>query len=209
MIAKLLLQNLLYVAGMGALLFVFAGTLHWPAAWAFLGTMAVLGVASGLWLAGKDPALLAERMKPMMQKGQPAADKKFMLVFGIAALAWFAAIGFDRRWHGSGMPVIWQALGFALLLASTVFILWVMRENSFAAPVVKVQAERGHRVHRQRPLRACAPSHVYRHAAVLHRRAADAGIMVGRGDGAAVLDPVRRPRRHRGARADRRARGLC
>jgi protein-S-isoprenylcysteine O-methyltransferase Ste14 len=146
MIAKLLWQNLLYVAGMGALLFVFAGTLHWPAAWAFLVTMAVLGVASGLWLAGKDPALLAERMKPMMQERQPAADKKFMLVFGIAALAWFAAIGFDRRWHGSGMPVIWQALGFALLLASTVFILWVMRENSFAAPVVKVQTERGHRV---------------------------------------------------------------
>jgi protein-S-isoprenylcysteine O-methyltransferase Ste14 len=40
----------------------------------------------------------------------------------------------------------WQALGLALLLASTGFILWVMRENSFAAPVVKVQAERGHRV---------------------------------------------------------------
>jgi hypothetical protein len=41
MIAKLLLQNLLYVAGMGALLFLFAGTLHWPAAWTFLGTIAV------------------------------------------------------------------------------------------------------------------------------------------------------------------------
>ena len=87
MIAKLLLQNLLYVAGMGALLFAFAGTLHWPAAWIFLGTMIVLGVASGSWLARRDPALLAERMKPMMQEGQPAADKKFMLVFGTAAFS--------------------------------------------------------------------------------------------------------------------------
>jgi protein-S-isoprenylcysteine O-methyltransferase Ste14 len=146
MIAKLLLQNLLYVAGMGALLFASAGTWHWPAAWTFLGTIAVLGVASGLWLAGKDPALLAERMRPMMQEGQPAADKKFMLVFGAAALSWFLVIGLDRRWHGPDMPMAWQALGLALLLASTGFILWVMRENSFAAPVVKVQAERGHRV---------------------------------------------------------------
>jgi protein-S-isoprenylcysteine O-methyltransferase Ste14 len=146
MIAKLLLQNLLYVGGMGALLFLFAGTWHWPAAWTFLTTIAVLGVASGSWLARKDPALLAERMRPMMQEGQPAADKKFMLAFGAAALGWFLVIGLDRRWHGAGMPVIWQALGFALLLLSTVFILWVMRENSFAAPVVKVQAERGHRV---------------------------------------------------------------
>ena len=44
------------------------------------------------------------------------------------------------------MPVVLQALGLAMMSASTGFILWVMRENSFAAPVVKVQAERGHHV---------------------------------------------------------------
>src|SRR6266852_1092874 len=71
MIAKLLLQNLIWVAGRGAL--------YWPAAWVFLGTIAILGVACGLWLARTDPALLAERMHPMMQHDQPAADKKFML----------------------------------------------------------------------------------------------------------------------------------
>ena len=68
---------------MGALLFVTAGTLHWPAAWVFLGTRAVIGVGFRLWLANTDPALLAERMRPMMQPDQPAADKKFMLVFGL------------------------------------------------------------------------------------------------------------------------------
>ena len=47
MIAKLLLQNLIWFGGMGALLFVTAGTLHWPAAWVFLGTMVVLGVVGG------------------------------------------------------------------------------------------------------------------------------------------------------------------
>ena len=97
MIAKLLLQNVVWVAGMGALLFVPAGTLHWPAAWVFLGTIAFLGVACGLWLARTDPALLAERMRPMMQDAQPAADKKFMLVFAAAALLRFVAMGLDRR----------------------------------------------------------------------------------------------------------------
>jgi protein-S-isoprenylcysteine O-methyltransferase Ste14 len=33
-----------------------------------------------------------------------------------------------------------------MYLLSTAFIMWVFRENSFAAPVVKVQAERHHRV---------------------------------------------------------------
>ena len=86
MIAKLLLQNLIWIVAMGALLFVPAGTLHWPAAWVFLASMAILGVSGGLWLARTDPALLAERMRPMMQDDQPAADKKFMLVFGAVAL---------------------------------------------------------------------------------------------------------------------------
>jgi protein-S-isoprenylcysteine O-methyltransferase Ste14 len=146
MIARLLLQNVMWTVGLGALLFLPAGTLHWPAAWLYVATTAVLGLAGGLWLAKVDPALLEERMRPMMQKGQPAADKKFMLVFGFAALAWFMVIGFDRRWHWSEMPMALQALGYVLLLAATAFMLRVVRENSFAAPVVKVQAERGHRV---------------------------------------------------------------
>jgi protein-S-isoprenylcysteine O-methyltransferase Ste14 len=146
MIAKLLLQNLIWIAGMGALLFVSAGTLHWQEAWVFLGTIATLGVAGGLWLAKTDPALLAERMRPIMQSDQPAADKKFMLVFGFAALVWFLAIGFDVREHGVRVPTALRVLAWAMLIFSSAFIMWVMRENSFAAPVVKLQTERGHRV---------------------------------------------------------------
>ena len=146
MIAKLWLQNLIWIAVLGALLFVPAGTLHWPAAWLFLGTIGILGVAGGLWLARHDPALLAERMRPMMQHDQPAADKTFVLVFGFAALIWFLAIGFDMREHGVRIPGAWQTLGFLMLLLSSGFIMWVMRENSFAAPVIKLQTERGHRV---------------------------------------------------------------
>jgi protein-S-isoprenylcysteine O-methyltransferase Ste14 len=146
LITKLLLQNLFWVAGMGTLLCLAAGTLQWPSLWVFLATVAISGVASGLWLAKTDPALLAERMRPVMQAGQPAADKTFMLVFGCVSLLWFIAMGLDRRVHASDMPPALQALGLATILAATGFILWVMRENSFAAPVVKMQAERGHHV---------------------------------------------------------------
>jgi protein-S-isoprenylcysteine O-methyltransferase Ste14 len=146
MIRRLLIQNVIWIVGMGALLFASAGTLLWPAAWVFLGTMAVLGLVSGLWLARIDPALLAERMNPMMQGAQPASDKIFMVVFGFAALSWFILIGLERRANVSDMPVALQTLGLLLLVLSTGFVLWVMRENSFAAPVIKIQTERGHRV---------------------------------------------------------------
>jgi protein-S-isoprenylcysteine O-methyltransferase Ste14 len=127
-------------------LFGSAGTLHWPAAWVLLATMAILGLGSGLWLARADPALLAERMRPMMQNDQPAADKKFMVVFGCAALAWLIVIGLDARYHASDVPMALQVLGWAMLVLCVGVMMWVMRENSFAAPVVKLQTERGHRV---------------------------------------------------------------
>ena len=106
----------------------------------------MLGPACGLWLAKTDPALLAERLRPTFQADQPAADKKFMLAFVVVALVWLVAIGLDRRMHASGVPLALQALGLAMYLLSTAFIMWVFRENSFAAPVVKVQADRHHRV---------------------------------------------------------------
>jgi len=146
MIAKLLLQNAIFVVALGALLFATAGSLHWPAAWVFLATSAVLGPACGWWLARTDPALLAERMRPTFQAGQPAADKKFMLIFVAVALLWLVGIGLDRRMNASDVPLALQGLGLAMYLLSTAFIMWVFHENSFAAPVVKVQAERHHHV---------------------------------------------------------------
>jgi protein-S-isoprenylcysteine O-methyltransferase Ste14 len=146
MIAKLLLQSSASVLAMGALLFASAGTLHWPGAWAFLATSALLGPACGLWLAKTDPALLAERMRLTARSEQPAADKRLVLILYVAMVAWFVAMGLDRRVHASSVPVATQVLGLALYLASIAFIMRVFRENSFAAPVVKVQAGRGHRV---------------------------------------------------------------
>jgi len=140
MIAKLLLQNTITTVAMGALLFASAGTLHWRSAWVFLITSALLGPICGWWLYRIDPALLAERLRPILQRDQPAADKVFMTMFVVAMLAWLAAMGLDRRILFSDMSIALQMLGLALFLLSTLFILWVFRENSFAAPVVKLQA---------------------------------------------------------------------
>ncbi|WP_439361266.1 methyltransferase family protein [Bradyrhizobium sp. DASA03007] len=146
MIARLLLQNTIFVVGMGALLFASAGTLHWPSAWVLLVTSALLGPLCGWWLYRIDPALLAERLRPVLQRDQPAADKMFMTVFVVAMLAWLCAMGLDRRIQSSEMPVAFQVLGLVLFLASTLFTMWIFRENSFAAPVVKLQTERAQHV---------------------------------------------------------------
>src|SRR5258706_10882629 len=68
MIAKLLLQTLIWIVVIGALLFVPAGTLHWPAAWGFLGTLAIRRVACGFWRGKTHPALLPARPRPSMHR---------------------------------------------------------------------------------------------------------------------------------------------
>lgn len=146
MIARLLLQNTIFVVAMGALLFASAGTLQWAGAWVMLIASALLGPLCGWWLYRLDPGLLAERLRPVIQKDQPPADKVFITVFIAAMLAWLIVMGLDRRQLASDMPVALQVLGLVLFLASTLFTMWVFRENSFAAPVVKLQAERAQRV---------------------------------------------------------------
>src|SRR5258705_2936604 len=65
MIAKLLLQTLIWIVVMGALLFVPAGTLHSPAAWGFLGTIAILAVTCGVLPAKTDPAVPGPGIQPV------------------------------------------------------------------------------------------------------------------------------------------------
>jgi len=146
MIARLFKQSLLGLGAISAPLLVAAGTLRWPAAWVFLVSMTALGLGCGLWLARTDPELLAERMRPMMQADQPRADKIFVLAFGATGLSWLVIMGLDARFQASHMPPAMQAIGLSMLAASTGALMWVMRKNSFAVPVVKLQSQRGQRV---------------------------------------------------------------
>ena len=56
-------------------------------------------------------------------------------------------MGLDaRRWQTSHMPLWLNSLGGLLVIAGFVGVCRVFAENSFAAPVVRLQAERGQRV---------------------------------------------------------------
>ena len=146
MIARLLLQNAVWTAGMAVLLLAPAGTLRWPEAWVYLASIAALGVSCGLYLAKTDPALLRERMRAPVQDDQPAADKAFVAAFGFAALIWFLLMGLERRAGRAGMALPLEAAGWLLILLSTLVIMAALRANSFAAPVIKLQDERQHQV---------------------------------------------------------------
>ena len=147
MIARLIVQTVLWLAGMGAVLFGAAGTLAWPDAWWYLFEMGALGLWVGVWLARYDPALLAERLGSFVQRGQSTWDKFFMACVAVAWCAWLILMGLDaRRFHWTSMHPSLQVAGVLAILVSMVAMRSVFRANSYAAPVVKIQAERGHKV---------------------------------------------------------------
>jgi len=146
MIAKLILRTILTMLLLGGLLFLSAGTYYWPGAWAFLALLGTIGLGGGSWLAATDPELFKERMKPMFQRGQKGWDKKLMGAILALWLSWFVVMGLDLRYGWSSVPLSLQVVGFLLLVLMMVIVVYVLRENRFAAPVVRVQTERGHRV---------------------------------------------------------------
>ncbi|WP_134046077.1 methyltransferase family protein [Paraburkholderia caballeronis] len=130
---------------MGALLFAAAGTLAWPAAWLYLLELGAAGLWVGLWLARVDPALLAERMAPFVSRSQRPWDRMFMVCVAIGFCAWFGLIGVDAvRFRGSHVPLWLSAAGAVAVFVDFWLTRLVFRANRFAAPVVKIQSERGH-----------------------------------------------------------------
>lgn len=143
LIGLLIVEIVAMVAVMAAVMFGAAGSWRWPAGWRFIALFGLLSLLLSLWLLWADPALLQERLKPPVQSGQGRWDRAFMSAAVLTFLAWLALIGLDAaRFRWSHAPGWAQGLGALLLIASYLGIGWVFRTNSFAAPVVRIQAER-------------------------------------------------------------------
>jgi protein-S-isoprenylcysteine O-methyltransferase Ste14 len=100
-----------------------------------------------VWLARHDPGLMAERASSPFQRNQPAADKLVMLTIVVGWPAWLVFIALDAmRFRLSHLPLAVQVAGALLILFGMYAFYRTFRENSFAAPVVKIQKERGQTV---------------------------------------------------------------
>ena len=147
LLRKALLEVLAEFAVFAALLFVSAGTLLWPAGWAFMALFFGFALAIVLWLAREDPELLAERMSSPIQRGQPLWDKVFVVTVLLLFVAWLIVMPLDAvRFGWSEVPDWLQLLGALGLLLSFYIMFLTFRENAYLALVVKLQEEKGQSV---------------------------------------------------------------
>ena len=142
--ARAVLEVAVFLVFMGACLFVPAGRLDWPNAWAFLLVMVSFSVVSLLVL---DPGLLEERASP--GPGVKSWDK-WVASLGAVGLYPGTAIvaGMEAADFGAGPSVPWAISIPALLVfvLGYAFALQAMRVNRFFATFVRIQEDRGQTV---------------------------------------------------------------
>ena len=137
---KLFFSALLkYISGLvlvGMLLFLPAGTLHYPGGWRFIALLFVPILLLGAVMLAKAPDLLRSRLDG---KEKEATQKGVVAVPGLLFLGGFITAGLDFRFGWSHVP------GWVTVVATVLFLLAyglyaeVMRENAYLSRTIGVQ----------------------------------------------------------------------
>lgn len=137
---KLLISALTkYVAGLlliGLLLFLPAGTLHYPGGWLFCGLLFVPMLLLGVVLFVKAPELLEKRLR---SKEEQAQQKQVVGLSALMFVGGFVLAGLDFRFGWTTVPSWIVVAASILLLASYGLYAEVMRENTWLSRTVEVQ----------------------------------------------------------------------
>lgn len=144
------LFGLIPIAIMGAILFISAGTLAWPAAWFILGMMFI---ATVIVTAACHTDLVMERTQA--QDGAKEVDQKLVRLLNLVGLLPLLVAGLDFRfgWTTGQVPVSVQVGAIILFLVGYCLFSWAMISNRFFSLIVRVQNEKGHHPVRTGPYR--------------------------------------------------------
>jgi len=154
MLIRALVQTTIAYIVLGLFLFVAAGDWYWPQAWVFLAESVIVSVVVCTWLAHHDPALLESRLARPFHGEQKHWDRAFLVGMLAGFGGWMVLMALDaRRFGWSAVPVWLQGVGAVVIALSMFLVARVFRFNSFAAPQVRIQADRGQYVVTDGPYR--------------------------------------------------------
>ena len=131
-VSKFLLGVLL----VGLLLFLPAGTMHFPNGWLLMALLFVPMFCAGLVMLAKNPKLLRSRLDAKeKEKGQ----KDVVKLSGLMFLLGFVLAGLDFRFGWSCLPGWVAPAASVLFLLSYLLYAEVLRENAYLSRTIKVE----------------------------------------------------------------------
>ncbi|MFX1282587.1 MAG: methyltransferase family protein [Promethearchaeota archaeon] len=121
------------------LLFIPAGTLDWPEAWAFIIVLLTYGIALHFLIFKNNLTTLKSRQhyKPVF-----GFDTLILFLAGIFLFMMFILIGLDVgrfQWTSTLVPSLFKYLGFSTLICSLILFMLVTKENTYLSRVIEVQ----------------------------------------------------------------------
>ena len=131
-IAKFLLGVVL----IGALIFLPAGTWHFPGGWLLMGILLVPMFVAGLVMMSKNPTLLAKRLNAKEKEREQSMVVKFS---GLMFIAGFVLAGLDHRFGWLPLPGWVNIVSAVLFLLAYVLYAEVLRENTYLSRTIEVQ----------------------------------------------------------------------
>jgi len=138
----------LYLLLVPALLFISAGTLDWPMAWVYTVMLLASTVGSRLIVLKKSPDTLRERAQFSSVEGTEPWDRLLMGIVGLLGpMVTMIVAGLDHRFAwAQGVPQAAQWLAVLVTAGGYGIAVWAMVVNRYFSAVVRIQADRGHKV---------------------------------------------------------------
>ena len=127
--------------GMALLLFLPAATMSFWQGWVYWILFSISVIAITLYFLRYDPHLIEGRLAAGPRAEREKSQK---IIQAIAAVLFFAVLivpGLDHRFHWSQVPTAMVVFGDLLLVLSLAMIFFVFRANSYAASIIKVEAQ--------------------------------------------------------------------
>lgn len=120
----------------GLLLFLPAGTVHYPCGWLLLAVLFVPMFIAGVVMLLRSPELLKKRLDA---KEKETEQKSVVALSGVMFVGAFVVAGLNFRYGWIVMPswIVWSAV--ALFLLSYVVYAEVLRENAYLSRTIEVQ----------------------------------------------------------------------
>ena len=138
LITEALLKFGLGIVLTAALVFLPAGTLHFPNGWLLMAVLFLPMLAAGVILLIKRPALLEQRLK---SKETQREQNLVVKLSGLMFIVGFILAGLDFRFRWTLLPDWVSYLAAAIFLLAYLLYAEVLRENPWLSRTVEVQEE--------------------------------------------------------------------
>ena len=131
--------NIKFLMGLvlvGLLLFLPAGTIHYPCGWLLVAVLFVPMFIAGVVMLFRSPQLLEKRLDA---KEKEAEQKSVVALSGVMFIVAFVVAGLNFRYSWTVMPswAVWSAV--AVFLLSYIMYAEVLRENAYLSRTIGVQ----------------------------------------------------------------------